>query len=74
MKEDKKFEQNYFKLDYHKKLIRTLWMALIVILAPIICFITKVPKVPSVAISLVLLVLWSILLIYNAVHYYLEDK
>lgn len=74
MKEKKKFEFNYLKLDYHKKLIRTFIMGVIVILVPIICFIAKVPKVTSVVISVALLVLWSVLLIYNCVRYFLDTN
>ncbi|MDD3174022.1 MAG: hypothetical protein PHF63_10320 [Herbinix sp.] len=74
MKVDKGFELNYWKLSYRRKIIRTLWWGLLVIMVPIICFLTNAPTTKSLIISISALILWSIQLFYNAIRYYIEAK
>jgi hypothetical protein len=74
MKVDKGFKFNYWELSYRRKLIRTLWAGILVVLVPVVCYLTKRNVTLSLILSISSLTLWSIQLFYNAIRFYLEKK
>lgn len=64
-KVDKGFELVYWRLSYRRKFIRTLWVIPFLLVTIILIFVSPLNIVYTVAVSIILLVIFLIQLIYN---------
>ncbi|MCY6485408.1 hypothetical protein OW763_13815 [Clostridium aestuarii] len=74
MKIDKGFEFFYSKLSYRRKFIRTLWMIIGVLIMPLSLYFSNVDTYINIIISTLMLIIWSIQLLYTYMKYKKEKN